>query len=403
MSLRAIDAGLAPWTPRETCWRCRRPRSACYCAALPRLDTRTRVVFLQHPRERDVAIGTARMASLCLPRATLHVGVRWPDASVFADDPSRPPVLLYPGDDARDVLRDPPAGPVTLVVVDGTWSQARTVVRDNPLLRALPRYAFVTPEPSEYRIRREPCDAYVSTIEAVMHVLGALEGDPARFRALLAPFRAMVDHQLAYQGASPRRQVRQVRTRPRRRRVPEALVTRFAELVAVVGEANAWPYARDTPRRPDELVHLVAERVATGERFEAVAAPGELAPNTTFHTGLTEARLRAGGTRDDVVAGFARFVRPSDIACAWGSYTFDLLRDAARDDAARGDAALPAERLDIRVITRTATRTRVGSLEDHARALGVPPGDRDAGRASRRLALLVATIRQLHDDAAALG
>src|SRR5262249_8118737 len=155
-----------------------------------RLETRTRVVILQHPRERDVAIGTARMASLCLPEASLHVGVRWdehPALGSVLGDPARPPILLYPGEGARDILAEPPAGPVTLVVVDGPWSQAKTVVRDNPVLARLPRYAFTAPEPTQYRIRREPRREYVSTIEALMHVLGALEGDAARFRALLDP------------------------------------------------------------------------------------------------------------------------------------------------------------------------------------------------------------------------
>jgi DTW domain-containing protein YfiP len=176
----------------------------CYCAHLPALETRTKVVILQHPRERDMPIGTARMASLCLPGSALHVGIDWSRHAPLAaalTDPTRTPILLYPGPGARDILREPPAGPVTLVVVDGTWSQAKTVVRDNPVLRALPRYAFRAPQPSEYRIRREPTDEYVSTIEALMHVLGALEGDPARFRALLDPFRAMVDAQLARQAS----------------------------------------------------------------------------------------------------------------------------------------------------------------------------------------------------------
>jgi DTW domain-containing protein YfiP len=105
----------------------------CYCAALPRLETRTQVVILQHPRERDMPIGTARMASLCLPAARLHVGIRWDESAPLRAalaDPARPPILLYPGPGARDILADPPAGPVTLVVVDGTWSQAKTVVRD---------------------------------------------------------------------------------------------------------------------------------------------------------------------------------------------------------------------------------------------------------------------------------
>ena len=53
--------------PREVCARCRRPQRVCYCAALPELGTQTRVVILQHPRERGMPIGTAHMARLCLP------------------------------------------------------------------------------------------------------------------------------------------------------------------------------------------------------------------------------------------------------------------------------------------------------------------------------------------------
>ena len=71
-------------------------------------------------------------------------------------------------------------------MVDGTWWQTKKVVRENPVLAALPRYAFTPRAPSEYRIRKEPQDDYVSTIEALALVLGALEGDPSRFRALFA-------------------------------------------------------------------------------------------------------------------------------------------------------------------------------------------------------------------------
>ena len=44
-------------------------------------------------------------------------------------DPQAPAMLLYPAADARDLRRDPPAGPITLVVLDGTWSQARNLLR----------------------------------------------------------------------------------------------------------------------------------------------------------------------------------------------------------------------------------------------------------------------------------
>ncbi|HET7505516.1 MAG TPA: tRNA-uridine aminocarboxypropyltransferase [Kofleriaceae bacterium] len=374
------------------CARCRRPASVCYCRALPHLDTATRVVILQHPRERDMPIGTARMASLCLGGAELHVGVRWGDSAPLARalaDPARPPILLYPGPGARDILRDPPRGPVTLVVVDGTWSQARTVVRDNPVLQALPRYAFATPEPSQYRIRREPRVEYVSTIEALMHVLGLLEGDPARFRSLLDPLRAMVDAQLACQARSPRRRVRHPRPpHPPHHHVPAPITERFADLVCVVGEANAWPY-RAGQAQPEELVHWVAHRVATGETFARIAAPERpLSPSTAFHIELPEHDLFNAPPRRELLAELARFMRPSDVLCSWGHHSTNL--------ATSSGAALTGERLDLRAAAQRLTNRKLGDLEAYAATLGPPPAPLAAGRAGRRLAMLVQVVRAWH-------
>ncbi len=377
------------------CARCRRPKSVCYCAALPALETTTRVVILQHPRERDMPIGTARMASLCLAGAELHVGMRWGEHAGLARalaDPARPPILLYPGRDARDVLREPPAGPVTLVVVDGTWSQAKTIVRDNPILQTLPRYAFATPEPSRYRIRKEPSAEYVSTIEALMHVLGVLEGAPEKFRALLAPLDAMVEAQLRCQEGSPRRITRAPRVaHPPRPRVPDLIASRYEDLVVVVGEANAWPYASDHPG--DELVHWVARRVATGETFDQIAAPQRpLSPNTRFHTGLADERVLGGIPRDELVAAFARFVRPSDVICAWGHY-------APRLFVAAG-GTLP-ERFDLRAAAQRPAHAKIGTLETYAGPLRDPlPIE---GRAGTRLALLLQVVAAMRDLRPAVG
>jgi DTW domain-containing protein YfiP len=393
------------FVPRAVCARCRRPERVCYCAALPLLPTRTRVVILQHPRERDMPIGTARMASLCLPSATLHVGVRWSEHPALAAalaDPSQPPILLYPGSGARDVLSDPPPGPVTLVVVDGTWSQARTVVRDNPILQALPRYAFATPEPSQYRIRKEPRAEYCSTIEALMHVLGALEGDPDRFRALLDPLRAMVDAQLACQADAPRRPMRaRLRPRPRRWLVPEALTTRFADLVLVVGEANAWPYrgasgANGKREAVDELVHWAALRPATGELFEQIAAPVQpLSPSTAFHAELTEDQLRGGTSHADLIANFGRFLRPSVVVGAWGVYGPSLFLGAG--------GSLP-EVLDLRVVGQRLTHQKLGGLEAYAASLETPLSSLPiAGRAGRRLAMLARIVASWRTGPAVTG
>lgn len=355
-------------------------------------------MILQHPRERDMPIGTARMASLCLPGCELHVGVQWSEHAALRAalaDPARPPILLYPGPGARDILHEPPRGPVTLVVVDGTWSQAKTVVRDNPILHALPRYAFATPEPSHYRIRREPRAEYCSTIEALMHVLGVLEGEPAAFRALLAPFHAMVDAQLAAQAARPARRVRQRRgPRPVVQRLPPALVDRYADLVLVAGEANAWPYDRASagPRGPriadgDELVHWVALRPSMGERFEQLAAPaGALSPSTPFHTRLTAAQLAAAPPRAALVDAFARFLRPTDLVGAWGHYATNLFRAAG--------GALP-ELVDLRALAQRLTNKKLGGIEPFAASLGEPGAPLGDGRGGVRLAALAQIVAHL--------
>jgi DTW domain-containing protein YfiP len=385
----------APFEPRVVCPRCRRPERVCYCKHVVPIETRTRVVLLQHPRERDVPIGTAHMASLCLPRSELHVGVHWGGSAALrsaTSDPSRPAVLLYPGPGAVDVRRSPPAGPVTLVVIDGTWAQTKKVVRENPELAALPRYAFEPDAPSEYRIRREPRDDYVSTIEALAAVLGALEGDAERFRAMLTPFRAMVDAQIEHAARLRGARVRHARMRDRERtgpRVPAIFRERAADLVCVAGEANAWPYG--SPERagpcPDELVHWVACRIATGEVLERFAAPRHaLAPSTASHLRVSPQRLAAGGSLEELLAAFRAFVRDTDVVCSWGRYATALF-------AASG-GQLPPARVDLRQVARVLSGGGIGTLEDYAARTGAyEVAPLAQGRAGVRLALLVEVAR----------
>lgn len=400
---------------REVCPRCRRPAAACYCAHVRPIDTRTRLVLLQHPRERYVAIGTAHMASLCLTNSELHVGVDWsrsePLRRALADR-ARPPILLYPGEGSIDIVKSPPPGPVTLVVVDGTWAQTKKVVRTNPVLAALPRYAFVPPAPSEYRIRKEPDAASVATIEALVHALTALEGDEDRFATLLAPFRAMIDFQIGCQerlhGARVRHAKR--RDRARRFRVPRVLSERLHDVVCVAGEANAWPCAlRAGGAYGDELVQWAAHRPATGETLELVVAPrGEIAPGTTLHTRLDEATLRAGGTLAELLARWHAFVRDTDVVCSWGRYETSLFTAAG--------GRLPAAHLDLRRVARDVTSgTGTGSLADyreriapalredererHAELLARVPGR--AGHKLRAIADVIASFVALSGGAGA--
>jgi DTW domain-containing protein YfiP len=352
-------------------------------------------VLLQHPRERDMAIGTARMAHLCLTNSELLVGFDWEHSPAFnrlLGDVDYQPALLYPGEHAQPLSTLRTERPLALVVVDGTWANTKKMVRKNPVLANLPRVAFTPQRPSEYRIRREPKIECVSTIEALMIALGELEGDRERFECLLRPFRNMVDTQLRCKAerGTPRSRYQRP-DRVRRSPVPELLETALQRVVCVMGEANAWP-CKDSASRaayPDELVQWVAVRVATGERFEAFAAPrNPLAPNTPAHLEVQAASLLTGESLEQLFQRWRRFVRDDDIICSWGRYASALF-------VASG-GYLPSTQFDLRLIAKQLMRRNIGTLEEYHQLIGERTATSLAnGRAGLRLGQLVRVASHL--------
>lgn len=187
---------------RPACARCQRPLSLCLCALIPRLASRTRVLLLQHPSERRHPLNTARLAALGLVNAQLEIGEKFPELPLWLH--GHEPWLLFPGPEALPVDRLPSVVTVEskrlLVIPDGTWRKARLLLHANPLLAALPRLTLPPGPPSRYRVRKAPAPEALSTVEAVVAALNVLEA-PARFDALLAPFEALIDGQIAAMGA----------------------------------------------------------------------------------------------------------------------------------------------------------------------------------------------------------
>nr|WP_276603048.1 tRNA-uridine aminocarboxypropyltransferase [Nannocystis pusilla] len=368
--------------PRAHCPRCRRPRQVCWCSAVVPVPSRTRVVFLQHPRESRVGVSTCRMAHLSLPGSQLHVTLDPDRQPALAELLAAPDThLLFPSADATDVDALARA-PHTLVVVDGTWANARKLVGRSPLLRALPRLFFRPDFASNYRIRREPDDHCLSTIEATAHVLERLERAPGRYTPILSAFERMVEMQLAYvatgAGADRHRQHKPPRA-------PKPTVDPRAPLRAVAGrmvllhvEPNAWPYATpDAP--PVEAIELRAVRVATGERFTALLAPRQrLSPRVTFNLDLPEADIRAGAPLAATQAAWREFLGPDAVLGIWGYHALSLLR--------MEPGWTLAPELDLRALWQRAI----------GRAENLPDGQ---GRAPRRIAALEQSLRALLADA----
>lgn len=171
------------------------------------LDNRMFVLVLQHPRERKEALATAAATCAMLDRATLVVGLSWPNlgrALGHAADASRWAVL-YLGSarpaafgSEREVLALGRDGmPVIdqegalddlegVVLLDGSWSEAKTLWWRNPWLLKLRRIVLNPRSRSRFgQLRREPRAAALSTIEAVAVLMKHLEGSGGIEAALL--------------------------------------------------------------------------------------------------------------------------------------------------------------------------------------------------------------------------
>lgn len=186
---------------RARCERCLRAQSHCLCALIPKLDSRTRVLILQHPSEVSHALNTGRLAALGLRNAQLRVGEVFAELEQWLALPGYQPRLLFPGEGAQPLVAEAADTlPSLLVVLDGTWRKARKLLHLNPSLATLPKVTLGDVPPSRYRLRKAPGVEALSTLEAITHALQILEA-PRSFAPLLAPFEAMIDRQIAAMGS----------------------------------------------------------------------------------------------------------------------------------------------------------------------------------------------------------
>ena len=188
---------------RAQCSRCLRPQTHCLCALIPQLDSRTRVLLLQHPSEVGHALNTARLADLGLLNAELRVGEVFEDLATLLNPPGYQARLLFPGEGAQLIDTAEPSDeslPWLLVVPDGTWRKARKLLHLTPLLAQLPRVTLPEGAVSRYRLRKAPGPGALSTLEAIVQALEILEA-PTSFTPLLRPFEALIEGQIEAMGA----------------------------------------------------------------------------------------------------------------------------------------------------------------------------------------------------------
>ena len=181
----------------EPCKTCKKRLELCVCTDIHPQKARLHILILQHPQEPDHDIGSALLTHLALPNSTLKIGLSWRNLSAALGKPESSSArwaVLYLGSGVKGeaVPKQPlqfvsqKGNPVDapdqldgIVVLDGTWSQAKSLWWRNAWLLKLRRIVLTPHHKSLYKeLRKEPRRECLSTLESVAEVLSLLGEKP---------------------------------------------------------------------------------------------------------------------------------------------------------------------------------------------------------------------------------
>lgn len=203
------------------CERCGKHIDFCVCSKVTPLKSKVSVLFFQHPQEPDHDLGSAGIAHQVLENSVLKIGLsvanlkaalgkenatpaKWgvlylgsgvkegektPEKEGMKGSeknhfvalrpglyPVRKDGTLLPKDEAKSIL----GALEGIILLDGTWSQAKTLWWRNSWLLKCRRLILVPQAKSLYgELRKEPRRECLSTIETTAEVLDTLGEDPA--------------------------------------------------------------------------------------------------------------------------------------------------------------------------------------------------------------------------------
>ena len=198
---------------RDKCYKCYRPKSSCMCKYIRPIATHTKFIVLMHPKEfKKTKNGTGHLTHLSLPNSELFMGIDFSENGrineIIATHES---FILYPSSHAINLSHKNPLNenvlsyqkPMAIFLIDSTWACSLKMMRESKNLHTLSHISFDLTKRSEFKIKEQPLEYCLSTIESTLTVLELLTQwqietiAPEKFDAFLTPFYAMIDYQLS--------------------------------------------------------------------------------------------------------------------------------------------------------------------------------------------------------------
>ncbi|MBU1658834.1 DTW domain-containing protein [bacterium] len=196
---------------RKKCYTCYRPKSSCMCEYVHTIKTNTKFVILMHPKEfKKVKNGTGHLTNLALENSELFVGIDFTHHKQINEIISEyESFVLYPSKNAVN-LSSATFDTFThakknraIFIIDSTWACSVKILRESKNLHSLKHLSFESTKLSQFKIKEQPAEYCLSTIESTLEVIALLNAwhveniEQNDLDMFLNPFNKMIEYQLA--------------------------------------------------------------------------------------------------------------------------------------------------------------------------------------------------------------
>jgi len=163
----------------DSCNKCGLPIITCICSKAPKIRTDAKIWILSTQKEFYRASNTARLLSLINPASTEIF--LWERTKISEELISKlnneiyDIFLLFPIENcetrSRKVEYKRTDKIPVFIIIDGTWKEARKIIRRSTYLEQLPIISLEPDFKSKYDLRRGAQDGNLCTIESAIEVL----------------------------------------------------------------------------------------------------------------------------------------------------------------------------------------------------------------------------------------
>lgn len=178
------------------------------CKHISSLETNTKFVILMHPKEyRKTKNGTGHLTNKSLTNSELYIGIDFSNderINAIINSKLNDCYLLYPGEDSINLNIEPIISKKNIVVfiIDSTWPCSKKILRVSKNLRELKKISFINNQTSQFKIKTQPEDYCLSTIESTKYLLELLNKhtiekiSDTQLKSFIKPFEKMVEYQI---------------------------------------------------------------------------------------------------------------------------------------------------------------------------------------------------------------